>query len=309
LVWGALALGVAPLWLFLPLIRANLTLRQGYFAPATWANFARGTIETFLPMKGALGALFVLSVTLSLVAPERGSVPRRASGAQPCDYEVAACIALLLAPLVAFVAGRLVTGVYVARYAIVTVIGFSILLPLILRHVLSGRAGALPMTLVGLCACFAAWYGIGPRTTDPAPALTQWLRRANPTHVPIVVADPLTYLPLAHDAPPDIARDLIYVPDEREALAYRGVNTSEHNLAALKGAAPLHLWTVGEATSRTTPYFVLWGPSRFSWIVAKLRDAGRDVEFVEERNTQILFAVRPPQTSPFAKTYDGKQPR
>ena len=41
LVWAVLGLAAAPLGFLLPLIRSNLVLRKGYFAPATLSRFGR----------------------------------------------------------------------------------------------------------------------------------------------------------------------------------------------------------------------------------------------------------------------------
>jgi hypothetical protein len=59
-IWGALALATAPLFLFRPLLRANLVLMRGYFAPATLHQFVVSTSQFYLPQGGGICAAFAL---------------------------------------------------------------------------------------------------------------------------------------------------------------------------------------------------------------------------------------------------------
>jgi hypothetical protein len=75
-------------------------------------------------------------------------------------------VVLLLTPVEVFMAGKLLTGIFHVRYAIVTLIGFSILLPLGLHLLFRGSRAAALVTVAFLVLCFGAWYGLRSTTED-----------------------------------------------------------------------------------------------------------------------------------------------
>ena len=84
-----------------------------------------------------------------------------------------------------------------------TIIGFSILLPFCLQRLFRNSRAAALTALLFLVVCFAGWSAVrepAEQTDDVSTGLAHWLRTADVLRLPIVVADPLTYLPLAHNA-------------------------------------------------------------------------------------------------------------
>lgn len=220
---------------------------------------------------------------------------RQAQASTPLDipavHEVAAWVALLLAPIEAFILGRFVTGVFVARYAIITIIGFSILLPLCLRRLFRSSRGAALAALFFLGLCFGRWYAVGSRMEDFNTGVARWLRASDHSRLPILVANPLNYLPLAHHADRDLGDALVYIPDPQEALRYKGITSADYNLAGLRGIAPLNLPTYSSFASSHQRFLVLWENSRFEWIVPKLRDSGAELRFCSALGWRVLFLV------------------
>ncbi|HWY54558.1 MAG TPA: glycosyltransferase family 39 protein [Terriglobales bacterium] len=299
LVWAALAIATTPLLLFLPLIRANQVLAQGYFSPATLSHFVESTALFYFPKNGILAAAFVVVASAWILILAREPQPIGTPEAPPA-HEVAAWVVLLLAPVAALIAGKLFTGIYHHRYAIVTIIGFSIVLPFILQRLFrNSRAAALTVLLV-LVVCFAGWFAVREQaeeeTNDVSTGLAHWLRTANVLHLPIVVADPVTYLPLAHNAAHELGDTLVYIPDTKEALHYTGKTSADYNLAGLREIAPLNLPTYSDFTDAHRRFLVLWQVSDLDWIVPKLRDAGAQLRFYDAHGSRLLFLVDLPDT-------------
>ena len=292
-VWGALGFATAPLPFLLPLIRSNLIMRTGFFAPATLSGFVYGIAEVYLPKYGLILAAFAVVAGTSVVVFSGRQERAPASLDIPAVHDVVAWVALLLAPVEAFIIGRLVTGVFVARYAIITIIGFSILLPLCLRRLFRSSRGAALTVLFLLGLCFGGWYAVDSKMADEDfnTSLVPWLRASAHSRSPIVVAGPLTYLRLAHHADRDLGDALVYIPDPQEALRYTGTNTPDYNLMGLRGIAPLNLPTYSSFTSSHQRFLVLWEDSPFDWIVPKLRDAGAELRFCNALGPRVLFTV------------------
>lgn len=291
LVWAVLGLAAAPLAFLLPLIRSNLVLRKGYFAPATLSRLVDGVTAFYLPMGGLIFAAFaVITGACVVVFSGRQKHPSTALDT-PAVHEVAAWVVLLLAPIEAFIMGRFVTGVFVARYAIITVIGFSILLPVSLYRLFWRSRGAALAVLFFLALCFGERYRVSLKIDDPSTTLAPWLRALDRSRLPIVVANPIIYLPLAYSADRSLSEALVYIPDPQEALRYRGVNTGDYNLTGLRGIAPLNLPTYLSFTSSHQRFLVLWEPSRIDWIVFRLRETGAELRFCSVLGPRVLFLV------------------
>ncbi len=143
---------------------------------------------------------------------------------------------------------------------------------------------------------FGARYAVGPKTKDVSADLTPWLREVNRAQLPIVVANPLTYLPLAHNAPRDVADTLLCIPDAKEALRFVGVSSPDYNLAGLQGVAPLNLPTYSAFMHSHQRFLMLWEAGPFDWILPKLRETGAELRFYDARDQHILFLADFPQT-------------
>ena len=299
-VWAVLGFATAPLAWLLPLIRSNFVLRTGYFAPATISRFVDGFAQTYMYMNGLLfAALAVLAGACIAIFSDREAAAVARFDILPI-HEVVAWLALLLAPVEAFFMGRFLTGTFVPRYAIVTIIGFSILLPISLHRLFRRSRGAALLVLFFLGLCFGKWYNHGSKSDDVTAELSPWLRKLDRSRLSIVIAEPLTYLPLAYSADRQLSEVLVYIPDPQEALKYRGVNSAEYNLIGLRGITPLNLPTYSAFTGSHLQFLVLWEASPNGWIVPKLRDGGAELRFCGALGERVLFLVNLPVSGVFS---------
>jgi hypothetical protein len=288
-VWVAFALAAVPAVFLLPLVRSNLALRSGFFSPATLSNFLGETTTLYLYLGGVPWLLFALGAgACAAVFGQRQAQPAADQSEGPPIHEVAAWLVLLLAPVEAFIAGKLVTGVFVSRYAIVTIIGFSTLLPLGLARLFRGSRAAALVSLLILIPCFGGRYAVKCRTEDPRSSLVPGLESAA-SRLPVVVVNPLTYLPLAYYAGPELGDRIVYMADPKQALRYTGNNSADYSLAGLRGRAPLNLPGYAEFTGSHRQFLVLWESTPLGWITPKLLDAGAELRVCRIMGARVLF--------------------
>jgi Dolichyl-phosphate-mannose-protein mannosyltransferase len=301
-VWTALALAMAPLALLLPLIHANRMLGRGEysnFSPATLSHAVENAKLFYLPGNGLLWAAFALTAGICLLVFDKPKPQSAISFPVPALHEMVAWAAMLLAPVEVLILGQLVTRIFHTRYGIVTVIGFSILLPLCLQRISRGSRGAALAELLVLILCFGAWYKQGYATDHSVEnlnrSLTRWQQTANISRLPILVADPLAFLPLAQGGSKDVRSAVVYTPDGNEASGYKVIAAPDYSLMALRGIAPLNLPTFADFTSSHRRFLVLWDNSTADWFVPKLRGMGAALRLCGMLDSSLLFLVDLPE--------------
>jgi Dolichyl-phosphate-mannose-protein mannosyltransferase len=245
-VVAALFAPIVPLAVSLPLLREA---RQ--YAGAFWTEFDLGSVpdfyvfllraEVFSPSRiptwlGIGFAALVLGAALVVLLRK----PRIA------QTEVAAAIGFLLLPFIGVLVGELVTGAYVERYVLETVIGPALLVPLALHRVAGERRTAAVVASAVLVAWFGVlfqyWHRDVSVDLERRDRLVAFLQQHAPgDEIPVAVAQPLDYLELAHYAPRSVARRLIRLSDPELSLQYTGSRSAEDGLVVLAGFAPLHL--------------------------------------------------------------------
>jgi 4-amino-4-deoxy-L-arabinose transferase-like glycosyltransferase len=200
------------------------------------------------------------------------------------QVEIGAAVGFLLLPLVGVVVGEVVTGAYVERYVLSTVIAPALLIPLALERVARGRRG-VALAAVGVLALwfvvlFQYWHrDIGVDLDRHARLIAFVDEHALPIDLPVAVAHPHDYLELAHDAPGPVAARLIRLSDPERSLRYTGNRSSEDGLVVLSGFAPLEIVPYEE---QRTPFLLLRtirGEAE-DWIDQALADDGARMQVV-----------------------------
>lgn len=259
MVAAALCAPIVPLAVSVPLVR-----EARRYAGAFWTDFDLGSAPEFFVFL-LRADVFTASriptwLGLGFAAAVLGSglvvVLRRPRVAQ---IEVGAAVGFLLLPLAGVIGGELVTGAYVERYVLATVIGPALLLPLALHRVARGRQ--VPAMLGA--AALALWFGILFQywhrdvgvDVDRRDRLVAFVEsRAPEDSTSIAVAHPHDYLELAHHAPDSVARRLIRISDPERALRFSGSRSTEDGLVVLSGFAPLHVVPYDD---QHTPFLLL----------------------------------------------------
>ena len=283
-VWLAMALGAAPLLLFLPLIRASHQY-TAHIWESTSLSAAHGTYGILLaPLSLPLVAALVLASLLP--GAERESAVR-----VRClpSHEVVAATCLALLPFFGLLLGKLVTGTYVPRYAFASIIGVTVLFV----AAISGRVRLAAVLAVVLGGWF--WFnslqslkGLG---ADPAGDYRAPGMRLD-SGLPVVVSNADLFLKLEEYGPPGLRNRLYFLQDTTAALRFLGNDTGERNMRGLRQITALPIVDYAPFV-RAHRHFLVWGPfiNRFDWILQQLRSDGAHVEYLRDAGDSYLFDV------------------
>ena len=286
----ALALGAAPLAIYLPLL---LDIRG--FATVFWGRTTM--LQTVLTAHRHLSAPLTLAVLIPLLVAaltaRRRAAEEQTAALQPHEAVLAGALALM-----AFAVPPLIlklTGGFAYRYFAALLMGWALLAGGVAGRFTSRR----PLAQAGLLAIFlgtaasAAYLQSGPSAEgNPhfTPAISEMLaRRTTPERA--VFDSPLTYLEFWHHAPPGVKQRAVYAASPAAALRYAGADSTEQSLIRLSYTVPLKLIPPGEL--RAGESFLLVRTNRLSWLPAALSETGARMEILEEGGGVQLLLVTP----------------
>jgi hypothetical protein len=210
-------------------------------------------------------------------------------------HEAVALIVSVASPLLAVVLGGLTTA-FVPRYALGSVPGICVAIPLLLWR-FNTRRGLAELALCATLLYFAAASvaaSIG-RVDAPAvnpvlerPLLVQSLRSPSPT----VVSSSLQFLQLWYYADADLKPRMRYLADPAEALKRTGSDTLDRGYLALaeRTAVPVLGY---DAFVTAHPTFRVYQAGS-GWLLEKLAETGATVEEIGAEGGARLYRVTMP---------------
>jgi hypothetical protein len=292
-IWLAFGLALAPLLFFIPLIEQARSYSANFWARPHWGLIAEFYYFLLIPAVAPLVAVLILAAGFPTSDPP-GNV-RTDQQLQPklLPHETAAALGFIVVPFVAVALAVGVTGAFTHRYALPSVIGFSIVLPLGAARLLNGRAiigVALVMALCGACAMLSI------RGLQNASSVSQkesrayeFLRSNSEGLWPIVISDAHTFMRLAHYARHDIASRLVYLADPESALRHLGQTTVDRGLLDLKSVFRLNVQPYRSYID-SQERFLVYGPIRdLSWLLFELTAMDMRIELKAETTTVFCF--------------------
>jgi hypothetical protein len=284
------ALSLVPLY---PLSAVARTQSQSFWAPAAWADVLPVYQFLFAPVmeQNFLIAAAVIAAAALLLRRPAGEPSGRALPA----HETAAGVLTLLIPIAGVILGLAVTGVFVPRYALPSVLGLSLVIPLAVWH-RDTRAGLAELLLCSfLVVSFA--MAVGPSLVAPPtlrdPFETRPLLRAAVTSgLPVVSASSLQFLQYWYYAPPDGKGRLRYLADVDEARKYMQSDTIDRGYLTLRRwtAVPVDRYSDYVAGHREFRVHEAGG----GWLLPKLAEAGATKDQIGQAPGERLFLVRVP---------------
>ncbi len=301
-IWAAYGSAMTPLLLFVPLIQQARTQSAIFWAQPHWGQmtdfYYSLLTPALLPLVGMLIVAAVYPTTLSTSASNR----KQESHCTPPIYEVAATFGFIATPVVAVILAMLVTGAFTSRYALPSVIGFSILFAFAAYRLLDGRA----IIGVSLVVLLSGGFVMGEVRTfqsivedSSARAETyEFIQSNNEDKLPIVTSDLYDFMTLAHYAPPDIASRVVYLADPQASLRHLGHSSVDQGILDLKPWFHLKI-------EESAPYvasqqrFLLYvrGQSlnsrfrRWQWLLSELTTTNRRIELKARNRENLLFLV------------------
>ncbi len=229
MVWAAMGFGLLPLAAFRPLLAHAASTIADFPARPRWEQVPRFYRDL---LGGEIPSLVVFLVLIALLPAARGSrtdseleeteADRASSwrdGIPSPDLVVMA--GLVAIPVFAMLLAMLLTGAFFDRYALPALIGIAWLGALVARRLSGGRDALAAVLAMALFASFcqresgqvmaSKAYAAGQ-----ADLLRRLDREATNLDLQVVVADPLLYLQLSHEAPRSLSKKMVHIPTERE---------------------------------------------------------------------------------------------
>jgi hypothetical protein len=274
-IWLAFALATVPLWIFLPLIRAGRRLATSFWARPQWINLIDFYQHVLSPAAVPFVAILIVLALYAIARPSpRGGTPPPAVAVPPL-HELVAALGYLALPGIAIVMAKLATGAFTDRYALPALVGFALIIPWGLYHLLDRRV-TLGLTLAALLAgWFVVKVGIESARQlrqDRAnlDAVYRLFRTGVPGDVPIVIASPHAFFQLTYYAPPDLAPRLVYLESPEDAMRYVQTDTPELGLREFRRWTRLQIEPYPAYLS-AHPRFVLYTRGPWVWLLPALQ--------------------------------------
>jgi hypothetical protein len=270
---------------YLPLINGEIRLASHpamLARPAIlWGTFAFVFADATVPLGLSL-------VALILVMETRGESRSVAPGLSLA--ESVACIGFLTFPLSGFLLAYEGGLELTERHLLPVVIGAAVLIACGFWKAAKRRTAAAVLLILVLGGWFAGWNAIRMGGLV-RPGQFDLPDGADSDSIPLVIANPLTFLQyLYYGTPADTSR-VLYVAEPALALQYVGTDTMDRNLQLAQPyfSLPLITWT---QLRREYPRFqMLASPSPFVWLPDKIKAEGARMTLLSVPGQVLLLEV------------------
>ena len=301
-VWAALAIAVVPLAWHLPLIKAGTAYSGAFWSPPQWVNVPDFYLDLLAPALIPVGAILTLAAIHHAVFGP-GTSPSDDDERRPLPlHEIAAIAGFLFIPLASVVAAKLVTGAFVNRYALAAVIGVSVIAGLTTELAFRRRPAVRPL----VAACLAGWFVLSQARELVQPTgvslpvrpvsvarPAEWVAAVGDRDLPLVVADPHSFIVLSHYGAHGITPRIVYLADPDRALKLLGHNSVERGMVDL-----IQPWFHMNVV-RFEPFvaehtrFLVYGnfvqQSFLNWLLPELRARGWHTELLNNAGDDMLL--------------------
>jgi hypothetical protein len=301
-VWAALAISVVPLAWHLPLIKAGTAYSGAFWSPPAWVSLPDFYQDLLSPALIPVAAILTLAAIHHAVFGQ-GPAPSDDNERRTLPlHELAAIAGFGLIPLASVVIAKLVTGAFVNRYALAAVIGVSVLAGLATELAFRRRAALRVL----VAACLAGWFVLSQARELREPTLvslpvspvsvmrpTEWVAAVRDRDLPVVVADPHTFIVLSHYGAPGMTSRLVYLADPDRALKVLGHNSIERGmLDLLQPWFHLNVVRFEPFVAEHTRFLVLGNfvsKSFMNWLLPELHALGWHTELLNQSGDDMLL--------------------
>jgi hypothetical protein len=294
-VWVAMCIPLIPLLAFLPVIKTA----SGY-AASFWAKASVAEINLFY--ENIVGSAATCLLVCFAVAGIYGVISQRCANSTPAGRktvpveEIVLGIALASAPIIAYVFGKAITGVFAWRYAIGGVVGMALLFGLVCFRVFRGSAIAAWLIVLVVSISFL----VSARTKAHKLAdgrsslrdLISWFGKIGDPSEPLVIGDSQTFYTLSYYSPPAMRPRYVYLADTKRSLKYLGQDAPDRSLLRLYPWFGLNVKPYGSyvESHREMKVWVYPNP-QWIWLLSALIDDGEKLTIVGRLGTSTLFAA------------------
>jgi len=279
-MWIALAIPCSAVLTYLPLLSAVTS--DPYDNPVYKAT-ARASYEMILGP--AVWPLLVVLTVLALLGTRSPARTDSATDSIPL-HEIVLAGGFLCAPFLGVALASTVTKIFMDRYGLAAVLGFSIFLGTLVSRRTTRHPGAAVVVIAALAVGFL-WLpvmAILPAPASKAPAGKDFQLADLDPALPIVVANGLQFLEFDHYEPKQVTDRLFFLIDRDVAIRYTGTP----GFAQLRPIAkwfPIrsHLEDYDQfLKSHPTFYILSVYDFPMDWAMQKMRDDGVPLTFVKQ---------------------------
>jgi Dolichyl-phosphate-mannose-protein mannosyltransferase len=300
-VWMAMSTSVIPLIAFLPVIKTA----SGY-AATFWGKASLSEIHLYY--ENILGSAvtcflfcFALAGLYRVLFRRDDNSAIAGSRTFPVE-EIVLAIAIAGAPVIAYLFGKAITGVFVWRYAIGGLVGIAILFGFLCFRVFRGSTIAAGLIVFSIAAYFAMTARMNMRTLSDRQAnlrdLIAWLASTGNDSEPLIIADSQSFYVLSYYSPPAMKQRYVYLADTKRSLKYLGQDAPDRSLSRLYPWFGLNVKPYGLYVE-SHPKMNVWEyPNpKWSWLLSGLIDDGKKLTVVGRLGTTILFSIGPAEVT------------
>jgi hypothetical protein len=292
-VWAAFAGSAVPLLLFASTIRSAKEYSAHFWALPVWSD-----VFHFYPylfgytsdvLLGSIGAALVIALAL----------PRRSASDDNWSpvggsWITAAVVVLAIAPLSTMILAKFVTHGFNDRYAIVALIGTSILVAYGIYAIGQRRTAvaAAAILICGLCFYVNQWE-LKLRDRRLLADLKSDLHLLRSTHnEPVAITEIALFHRLSFYSPVSMSRRLSYLADPDSSVEFLHQDTADRGLLALRPWFPLQVVPPSEYAS-IHHYFLAYGYiGDWSWLTYRLPEMSVETKLLSRHGSRLLFAVK-----------------
>lgn len=278
----------APVILFyLPLIQGGVSLTTHVAFPAK-INVLWGTYEFILAQAAApLGFTLVAVLLVAEVAGE--SRPALPGLSLP---ETLACLGFLVLPLPGYLMARAGGLELTERYLLPVVIGLAVLATCGLSKAAKRRTASAALFILVLGGWFAGRNAYDLRMSGlrrPGPFDVPYVTGAD--GLPLVVANPVTFLHYRYYGTPAVASQAVYVAEPELALKYCGTDTMDRNLQQAKPYFSLPLITWQQLRQQYPRFRMITSAGPFIWLPDRIKAEGGRMTVLSMVGSALVLEV------------------
>jgi hypothetical protein len=242
-----------------------------------------------------LATLAVLGLSLNGRKSDESDRPAARFREFPC-HETTAAAVLLAMPAIVVVLALLVTHVFLERYGLPSVIGFSALLGFLVHKCRCPRHAVSFLVLL-----YLSWFGGSvwsqlrpPGGVSNAPAKANLQPGDVEPQLPFVVANGQLFLKLDHYGAPALTSRLFYITNQRAAVQYTGSDMFDRGFPIMRKWFPLKgdVADYDEFIAHHARFLVYSTPSfPLEWLPHKLLDDGAQLKLKGVYGQGFIYEV------------------
>ena len=235
-VWLAMSVPLIPLVAFLPVIEAGRT-----FAATFWGKVS--ALEIYSCYDNLVGSA-IICLLLCFAAGGLYRVFWRQDGKTASDFprhipieEIVLGLGVACAPVIVYLFGKTLTGVFVWRYAIGGIVGMAILFGFACFGLFRGRATAAWLIIFIIAASFGVKTRLNMQKLSNqrlvALNMIRWTRGLRSKSEPLVIGNSWLFYTLTYYSPAAEKASYVYLADPKRSLQYVGHDTPDRSLSLL----------------------------------------------------------------------------